>query len=198
MLIINLKYGGKELKTQYFIQYSNDSIFNDFAIPKDMFTSIDIGIRDVGTDFIFTLVQNMFSFPIFLVLESVIFDHGKSIISERNIPSYKFSSDGFIIKIESVETLEAICDISVDLALNGLSVFIFYGQGLYEEDLVPSRQWNKPIEFKNLDFQKVETFIDVSEVGLTLFSKNNKFNSPRKVSHFISSAYSLDVENSDI
>ncbi|MGE8077380.1 hypothetical protein [Peribacillus loiseleuriae] len=186
------------MKTQYFVQYSNDSIINYFAIPKHIFTSIDIGIRDVGTDFIFTLVQNMFSFPIFFVLESVIFDHGKSIISKRNIPSYKFSSDGFIIKIESVETLDAICDISVDLALNGISVFIFYGQGLYEEDLVPSRQWNKPIEFKNLDFQKVETFIDVSEVGFTLFSKNNTFNSPRKVSHFISAAYSLDVENSDI
>ena len=94
--------------------------------------------------------------------------------------------------------MEAICDISVDLALNGISVFIFYGEGICEEDLVPSRQWNKPIEFKNLDFQKVETFIDIGEVGLTLFSKNNKFNSPRKVSHFISAAYSLDVENSDM
>lgn len=186
------------MKTQYFVQYSNDSIINRFVIPKETFTSINIGIRNVGTDFIFTLVQNMFSFPIFFVLEHNIFEQGKSIISERNIPSYKFSSDGFIIKIESVDTLEAVCDISVDLALNGISVFIFYGQGLYEEDLVPSRQWNKPIEFKNLDFQKVETFIDISEVGTTIFSKNNKFNSPRKVSHFISASYSLDVENSDI
>jgi hypothetical protein len=140
----------------------------------------------------------MFSFPIFFVLESNIFEKRESVILERNIPSYKFSSDGFIIKINSIDTLEAICDISVDLALNGISVFIFYGEGIDEEDLVPSRQWNKPIEFKNLDFQKVETFIDVSEVGLTLFSKNNKFNSLRKVSNFISAAYSLDVEHSDM
>ena len=186
------------MKKQYFVQYSDDSTINYFAIPRDNFTFIDIGIRDIGTDFISTLVQNMFSFPIFFVLESVIFENGKSVISERNLPSYKLTSDGFIIKINSVDTLEAICDISVDLALNGISVFIFYGEGICEEDLVPSRQWNKPIEFKNLDFQKVETFIDISEVGLTLFSKNNKFNSPRKVSHFISAAYSLDVENSDI
>jgi len=185
-------------KQQYFVQYSDDSTINYFAIPKDTFTFIDIGIRGIATDFISTLVQNMFSFPIFFVLESDIFENGKSVISERNIPSYKFSSDGFIIKINSVDTLEAICDISVDLALNGISVFIFYGEGLYEEDLVPLRQWNKPMEFKNLDFQKVETFIDVSEVGLILSSKNNKFNSPRKVSHYISASYSLDVENSDI
>ncbi|MEK4245335.1 hypothetical protein MKZ20_08325 [Psychrobacillus sp. FSL K6-2684] len=187
-----------ELKTQYFVQYSNDSIINRFVIPKETFTSISIGIRNVGTDFIFPLVQNMFSFPIFFVLENDIFEQGKSIISERNIPSYKFSSNGFIIKIESVDTLEAFCDISVDLALNGISVFIFFGQGLYEEDLVPLTQWNKPIEFKNLDFQKVETFIDVSEVGTTIFSRNNKFNSPRKVSYFISASYSLDIENSDL
>jgi len=186
------------LETQYFVQYSSDSIINRFVIPKETFTSISIGIRDVGTDFIFTLVQNMFSFPIFFILENDIFEQGKSIIMERNIPSYKFSSDGFIIKTESVDILEAICNISVDLALNGISVFIFYGQGLYEEDLVPSSQWNNPIEFKNLDFQKVETFIDISEVGTTIFSRNNKFNSPRKVSHFISASYSLDVENSDI
>jgi len=79
-------------KQQYFVQYSDDSTINYFAIPKDTFTFIDIGIRGIATDFISTLVQNMFSFPIFFVLESDIFENGKSVISERNIPSYKFSS----------------------------------------------------------------------------------------------------------
>ena len=186
------------MKKQYFVQYSDNSTINYFAIPKDIFTFIDIGIKDIGTDFISTLVQNMFSFPTFFVLESDIFEKGKSVILERNIPSYKFSSDGFIIKINSVDTLEAICDISVDLALNGISVFIFYGEGIYEEDLVPSRKWNKPIEFKNLDFPIILKMIIIFTARFTLVSKNNIFNSPRKVSHFISAAYSLDVENSDM
>ncbi|WP_225321718.1 hypothetical protein [Psychrobacillus sp. AK 1817] len=106
------------MKTRYFVQYSSVSMINSFLIPEEPFTSISIGIRDLETDFIFTLVQNMFSFPIFVVLENDIFEQGKNIILERNIPSFKFSSDGFIFKIDSFDTLEAICDITVDLALN--------------------------------------------------------------------------------
>jgi len=186
------------LKKQYFVQFSDDSIKDDFVLPKDMFKSMDIGIRDIDTDFLYTLIQNIFSFPIFFVLESVIFEHIEKIILERNIPYYKFASDGFITKIDSVNTLKVICDCTVDLVLNGLSVFIFFGQGLSEENLVPTRSWDKPIEFKNIDFEKVDTFIDVHEVGLTIFSKNDKYNSLRKVTHYISEDYSLDLENSDI
>lgn len=86
----------------------------------------------------------------------------------------QFASDGIIIKIDSVNTLEVICSSTVDLVLNGLSVFIFFGHGLSEGNLVPTINWDKPIEFKNLDFDKVDTFIDVHEVGLTIFSKNDK------------------------
>ncbi|MGG0655288.1 hypothetical protein [Rummeliibacillus pycnus] len=190
--------GEKKLKNQYFVQYTHNSIINDYAIPKDMFKAIDVGIRDIETDFLLTLVQNMFRFPVFFVLESVILEHIEKIISERNIPSYKFTSDSYIIKIDSADTLEVICDCTVDLVLNGLSVFIFLGQGISEVNLVPTRDWDKPIEFNNLDFEKVETFIAVEEVGLTIFSKNDKYNSPRKVTHYISEAYLLDMENSDI
>ncbi|MBY6035975.1 hypothetical protein KUV80_04905 [Fictibacillus nanhaiensis] len=186
------------MKTQYFVQYSDISIINDYALPKDMFKSVDVGIRKIETDFLFTLVQNIFGLSVFFVLESVIFKHNEKTISENNIPYYKFASEGMIINIDSVDTLEMICNITVDLVLNGLNVFIFFGQGLSEENLVPSRNWDKPIEFKHLDFEKVDTFIDVYEVGLTIFSKNDKFCSPRKVAHCISKAYSLDVENSDI
>ncbi|MEE3952788.1 hypothetical protein [Peribacillus frigoritolerans] len=186
------------MKKQYFVQYSDDSIKNRFALPKDMFKSIDVGIRDIDTDYLLTLVQNMFSFPVFFVLESVIFEHIEKIILERNIPYYNLASEGIINKIDSVETLEVICESTVDLVLNGLSVFIFFGQGLSKGNLVPTRNWDKPIEFKNLDFEKVDTFIDVHEVGLTIFSKNDKYNSPRKVTHYISESYSLDMENSDI
>ncbi|MGE7837339.1 hypothetical protein [Viridibacillus arvi] len=186
------------MKKQYFVQYSHDSIINDFSLPNEMFKSIVVGIRDIETDFLFTLVQNMFSFPIFFVLEPVILEHIERIILEKKIPSYKFASDGFIIKIDSVDTLEVICDCTVDLALNGFSVYIFFGQGLSEGNLVPTSNWDKPIEFKTLDFEKVDTFIDVHEVGLTIFSDNDKYNSPRKVTEYISKAYLLDIENSDI
>ena len=186
------------MKKQYFVQFSDDSIKDDFALPKDMFKSMDVGIRDIDTDFLYTLAQNMFSFPVFFVLESVIFEHIEKIILEGNIPYYKFASDGIIIKIDSVDILEVICSSTVDLVLNGLIVFIFFGQGLSEGNLVPTRNWDKPIEFQNLDFEKVDTFIDVHEVGLTMFSKNDKYNSPKKITHFISEAYSLDLENSDI
>ncbi|KOO51546.1 hypothetical protein [Viridibacillus arvi] len=109
------------MKKQYFVQYSHDSIINDFSLPNEMFKSIVVGI-----------------------------------------------------------------------------VYIFFGQGLSEGNLVPTSNWDKPIEFKTLDFEKVDTFIDVHEVGLTIFSDNDKYNSPRKVTDYISKAYLLDIENSDI
>lgn len=186
------------MKKQYFTQYSDASIINDFSFPTGMFKSIDVGIRSIEPDFLFTLVQNMLSSPVFFVLESVVFKHIETIILEREISFYKFDTDGFIIKIDSADTLEIICDSTVELVLNGMSVSIFFGQGISEENLVPTRNWDKPIEFKNLDFGKVETFIGVHEVGLSIFSKNDKYNSPRKVTHYISEAYSLDIENSDI
>lgn len=74
------------MKKQYFVRFSDDSIKNAFALPKDMFKSMDVRIRDIDTDFLFTLVENMFNFPVFFVLESVIFEHIEKIILERNIP----------------------------------------------------------------------------------------------------------------
>ncbi|MGE7923891.1 hypothetical protein ACQKND_11935 [Viridibacillus arvi] len=138
------------------------------------------------------------AFLFFFVLESVILEHIERVILEKKIPSYKFASNDFIIKIDSVDTLEVICDCTVDLALNGFSVYIFFGQGLSEGDLVPTSNWDKPLEFKTLDFEKVDTFIDVHEVGLTIFSDNDKYNSPRKVTDYIPKAFLLDIENSDI
>ncbi|AQU79548.1 hypothetical protein [Planococcus faecalis] len=185
------------MKKQYFVQYSDASLINDFVLPKGKFESIAVGIRDMETDFLFTLIQNISSFPVFFVLESVIFEHIETSISEKNISHYKFSSDGYIIKIDSTDILEWVCTNAVELVLNGLEVFIFFGEDISEVDLVPTRNWDSPTEFKNLDFDKVETFIDVYEVGLTIFTKNEKFNSPKKVTPYISADYLFDLENSD-
>ncbi|WP_322385575.1 hypothetical protein, partial [Clostridium perfringens] len=68
--------------------------------------------------------------------------------------------------------------------------------GIVEQNLIPSRQWNKPIEFNNVDIHKVDTFVDVYEVGFTILSKNVLFNSPEKVQHYIPGYYSLDINSS--
>lgn len=94
--------------------------------------------------------------------------------------------------------MNLVSELAEGLVNNGLSVFIFYGKGIVEQDLNPSRQWNKPILFKNVDINKVETFIDVEEVGFTILSKNGLFNSPRKISNYILGDYSLDINSSDI
>ncbi|MFD1030791.1 hypothetical protein [Metaplanococcus flavidus] len=185
------------MKKQYFVQYPDVSLTNAFVLPKDMFQSIAVGIRDMDTDFLFTLIQNISSFPVYFVLESVVFKHIETSISEKNISHYKFSSDGYIIKIDSADKLEWVCTNTVELVLNGVEVFIFFGEDISEEDIVPTRNWDSPTEFKNLDFDKVETFIDVYEVGLTIFTKNEKYNSPKKVTPYISADYSLDLESSD-
>lgn len=186
------------MKNNYFVQNASDTIINGFSLPKDVFTSIDIGIRDIDTDFLSMLVQNMFSFPIFFVLESVVFEEITNLISRRNIPTYQFGSDGFIIKIDSVYLLVEICECTVDLVLNGLSAYIFFGEGLSEENLVPTSNRNKQTEFNKLNVESVETFIDVHEVGLTIFTRNQKYNTPEKVTHYVSKGYSLDRKNSDI
>ncbi|MDN3451814.1 MAG: hypothetical protein WBF39_18045 [Planococcus donghaensis] len=185
------------MKKQYFVQYSDASLINDFVLPKGKFESIAIGIRDMDPDFLFALIQNTSSFPVFFVLESVVFEHIKTTISEKNISHYKFSTDGYIIKIDSIEILEWVCTSTVELVLNGLEVFIFFGEDISEGDLVPRRNWDSPTEYKNLDFDKVETFMDVYEVGLTIFTKNEKYNSPKKVTSYISADYLLDLVNSD-
>ena len=186
------------MKKEYFVQYSDQSIINSFDFPKDIFVSISIGISDITNDFIISLVQKMFSLPVFFVLESMIFGYEKETLIENNIPFYKFSSDGAIIKVDSVEKLDLVSELVEELVSNGLSVFIFHGKGIVEQDLIPSRQWNKPTVFKNVDINKVETFVDVEEVGFTIFSKNSLFNSPEKIPNYIPDDYLLDINSSDI
>jgi len=49
-----------------------------------------------------------------------------------------------------------------------------------------------------MSIYKVDTFIDVEEVGFTIFSKSDLFNSPGKVQNYIPRYYSLDINSSDI
>lgn len=186
------------MKKEYYVQYSDQSIINNFDFPKDNFVSITVGISEITHDLITSLVQKMFRLPVFFVLESMIFGYEKDTLTENNVPFYEFSSDGAIIKVDSVEKLNLVSRLAEALVNNGLSIFIFYGEGIVEQDLIPLRQWNKPIEFKNVDIYKVDTFVDVEEVGFTIFSKNNLFNTPRKVQNYIPRCYSLDINSSDI
>jgi len=186
------------LKKEYFVQYSDQSIINSFNFPKDNFVSITVGISEITHDLIPSLVQKMFCLPVFFVLESMIFGYKKETLIENKVPFYEFSSDGAIVKVDSVEKLDLVSRLAEVLVNNGLSVFIFYGEGIIEQNLIPSRQWNKPIEFKNVDIDKVDTFVDLEEVGFTIFSKNDLFNSPEKVQKYIPRHYSLDINSSDI
>ncbi|NEW00664.1 hypothetical protein GYH73_002230 [Bacillus megaterium] len=186
------------MKKEYYVQYSDQSIVNSFDFPKDNFVSITVGISEITHDLIISLVQKMFRFPVFFVLESMIFGYEKETLIENNVPFYEFSSDGAIVKVDSVEKLDLVSGLAEVLVNSGLSIFIFYGEGIIEEDLIPSRQWNKPIEFKNVDIYNVDTFVDVEEVGFTIFSKSDLFNSPGKVQNYIPGCYSLDINSSDI
>ncbi|MDN3233100.1 hypothetical protein [Priestia megaterium] len=186
------------MKKEYFVQYSDQSIINSFDFPKDNFVSITVGISEITHDLITSLVQKMFRLPIFFVLESMIFGYKKETLIENKVPFYEFSSDGAIIKVDSIEKLELVSGLAEVLVNNGLSVFIFHGEGIVEQDLIPSRRWNKPIKFNNVDINKVETFVDVYEVGFTIFSKSDLFNSPGKIPHYIPNHYLLDINSSDI
>ena len=186
------------MKKEYFVQYSDQSIINSFDFPKDKFVSITVGISDMTPELIISLVQKMFGLPVFFVLDSMLSGYEKETLIKNKIPFYEHSSDGAIIKVDSVKKLDLVSGLAEVLVNNGLSVFIFHGEGIVEKDLIPSRQWNKPIEFKNVDIHKVDTFVDVYEVGFTIFSKSDLFNSPRKVKNYIPGYYSLDISSSDI
>ncbi|MDR0137873.1 hypothetical protein RFW18_08955 [Metabacillus idriensis] len=187
------------MKKEYFVQYSDQSIINSFDFPNDAFVSITIGMTDITNDFIISLVHKMFGLPVFFVLNSMIFGYEKETLISNNIPFYEFSSDGGVIKVDSIDKLHLISKLAEELVCNGLSVFIFHGKDLSEQDLIPPKQWlDKPIVFKNLDINKVETFVDVEEVGFTIFTKSSLFNSPEKIPNYISSDYLLDINNSDI
>ncbi|KRE00042.1 hypothetical protein ASE46_29145 [Bacillus sp. Root239] len=186
------------MKKEYYVQYSDQSIINSFDFPKDNFVSINVGISNITHDLITSLVQKMFRLPVFFVLDSMVFGYEKETLIENKVPLYEFSTDSFIIKVDSVEKLTVVSELAEVLVNNGMSIFIFYGDGIVEQDLIPLRQWNKPIEFKNVDINKVDTFIDMEEVGFTIFSKSELFNSPRKVQNYIPHYYSLDINSSDI
>ncbi|MED5121651.1 hypothetical protein RH165_26700 [Priestia megaterium] len=186
------------MKKEYYVQYSDQSIIDSFDFPQDIFVSITVGISEIRHDLITSLIQKMFRLPVFFVLESMILGYEKETLIENNVPFFEFSSDGSIIKVDSVEKLNLVSGLTEVLVNNGLGVFIFHGEGLAEQDLIPSRQWNRPIEFKNVDIYKVNTFIEVEEVGFTIFSKSDLFNSPRKVQNYIPRCYSLDINSSDI
>jgi len=186
------------LKKEYFLQYSDQSIINSFDFPEDKFVSITVGINDIKHDLIISLVQKMFGLPVFFVLDSMLSGYEKETLIKNKIPFYEHSRDGAIIKVDSAGKLGHISGLAEELVNNGLSVFIFHGEGLAEQDLIPSRQWNKPIEFKNVNINKVDTFVDLYEVGFTIFSKSNLFNSPEKIPHYIPNYYSLDINSSDI
>ncbi|AWD68628.1 hypothetical protein C2I28_26710 (plasmid) [Priestia megaterium] len=186
------------MKKEYYVQYSDQSIIDSFDFPQDIFVSITVGISEIRHDLITSLIQKMFRLPVFFVLESMILGYEKETLIENNVPFFEFSSDGAIIKVDSVEKLNLVSGLTEVLVNNGLGVFIFHGEGLAEQDLIPSRQWNRPIEFKNVDIYKVNTFIEVEEVGFTIFSKSDLFNSPRKVQNYIPRCYSLDINSSDI
>lgn len=184
---------------EYFIQYSHQSVINRFEFPKDIFTSISISIELRNAEgFIFSLVHNMFNFPIFFAFEDIVFEQGLNSLIEKEIPLHKFSKEGYIIKIDTMEQLKIVCDLSEEVASAGLSVYIFHGGGLSVTNLIPTTHWSKPTVFNDLDFQKVETFIEITEVGPTIYSKSSLFNTPVKVINFIPAHYKLDLENSDI
>jgi len=186
------------LKKEYFVQYSDQSIINSFDFPEDKFVSITVGISDIKHDLIISLVQKMLGLPVFFVLDSMLSGHGKETLIKNKIPFYEHSPDGAIIKVDSAEKLGHVSGLAEELVNNGLSVFIFHGEGIAEQDLIPSRQCNKPIEFNNVDINKVDTFVDVYEVGFTIFSKSDLLNSPEKITHYIPNYYLLDIDSSDI
>ncbi|MGV3467272.1 MAG: hypothetical protein ACO1OT_18520 [Heyndrickxia sp.] len=123
----------------YFVQYSHQSIIDNSNFPEDLFVCIDIGMKRVTNDFIFSLTQKMFGFPIYFVLEPMIFEEGLNTLIHSGISSYKFSKEGYVTKISSKEQLELISVLSEELVVNGNSVHIFYGQGLSEENLIPTK-----------------------------------------------------------
>ena len=186
------------MKKEYFVQYSDQSIINSFNFPENKFVSITVGISDIKHDLIISLVRKMFGLPVFFVLDSMLSRYGKETLIKNKISFYEHSPDGAIVKVDSAENLAHVSGLAEELVNNGLSVFIFYGEGIVEQDLIPSRQWNKPIEFNSVDINKVDTFVDVYEVGFTIFSKSELFNSPEKIPDYIPNHYLLDINSSDI
>lgn len=191
--------GGLKVKKEYFVQYSDQSIINSFDFPKDVFVSISIGMTDITNDLIISLIHKMFGLPVFFIFNTMIFGYEKETLISNNITFYEFSSDGAVIKVDSTDKLHLISKLAKDLVCNGISVFIFHGKDLSEQDLIPPKHWtDKPLVFKNLDFNKLETFLDIEEVGFTIWTRSSLFDSPKKITNYIPSNYFLNIDSSDI
>ncbi|WP_273130167.1 hypothetical protein [Bacillus weihaiensis] len=184
-----------------FIQNSDISIINSIKFKKRNLTVLSLGVNFKDLEgFLNNIIKNTFEFPLFFVLSTELMDdediekvkklHIDYVCNKKN--------EWMILKVESVAQLKLTMRYCEGFASNGFRSFMIKGESLLLDELCPSVNWNHPIEFPDLNWDKVITLIDIDEVGLTVFTDDNRINSTLKLLNYIPKEYEIDLKNCDI
>ncbi|MFD1738687.1 hypothetical protein ACFSCX_19390 [Bacillus salitolerans] len=184
-----------------FSQNSHISMINRIKFNKKDFTVLSIGVmlRDFE-GFTNNFIKATFEFPLYFVLPMMFIDDEE--IGQMKLLKIEYQidkkSEWMILKVETNAQLKLITDYCEWSACNGVGSFMFQGNGIHYDDLCPNVNWSLPTEFPNLDWGKVATFIDIHEVGYTVFTNDNRINSTLKMLNYIPKEYEIDLDNCDI
>lgn len=184
-----------------FIQNSHISIINSINFKKKDFKVLSIGVvlRDFD-GFTNNFIKETFEFPLFFVLPTVFIGDAEVGMMKQLQVNYLTNNmnDWMILKVNTDDQLKLITKYCEWSACNGLGSFMFQGENILYDDLVPNVHWSHPTEFPNLDWGKVVTLIDIHEVGCTVITNDNRINGTLKMLNYIPKEYKIDLENCDI
>ncbi|HHW36717.1 MAG TPA: hypothetical protein GXX18_05660 [Bacillales bacterium] len=187
---------GKEL----FIQHSHESSIRSIGLKNSDYNSIDIGINLNDFKFLSLFLNKLSKYPyLFAIDSSLIIEAFKSNLKKNNI-NYREANNRnnwIIINVFSYEQLRVVVEYTIQSVNLGSNTFIFIGENFGESTLIPITHLFKPTEFTNIDYSNVNSIIDVSEVGISIHTKDTSINSPMKIRNYIPDGYTIDSSNSD-
>ncbi|MCM3160811.1 hypothetical protein M3607_04940 [Metabacillus litoralis] len=181
-----------------FIQYSHISVINSFKIDNKDFTVIDIGVRLFDEEnFTYNFIETSFCFPLFFVLSTTMLDDEELDKVKQHEIEFLASNNWIIVKVLTKVQLRLISGYCEWFACIGLGSYMIQGENIHFEELWPVVHWSIPTKFPNLDWGKVNTLINIEEVGHTVITKDERINSTVKLKGYIPKEYGIDLENSD-
>ncbi|MFJ8261010.1 hypothetical protein ACIQ4I_03480 [Rummeliibacillus sp. NPDC094406] len=188
------------MKNEVFIQYTSDLWKGEYFKNEKHFSSIEIGVSLDSQDQEVNLglfLAKIIDYPCTVVLDGLFASEEDMEIKMKVIKSENNLLIGNIYSRSQFEKLMHNVYIN---AINGLGSSIIIGRKKKEipfehflgYDLV------NDVAFPNLLTEEIMTFLDISEVGISIRTLDEKINKPKKLLPLIPDNWTINLANSDL